>query len=152
MLAEVSAWFAYWFGRKPLVLPRADLVTERRDDVPLRRGGRAAGAAAAWGDGDDLEWAAAIARAKAVADTVRMLPEATAIARAKAVADTVTPPPEATAPPALRAFVPPAPLASLRAVPAVPRQPLLPPRARASVVASPLRAAGGRPVGPRVRA
>jgi hypothetical protein len=103
MIAALSAWFASWFGSKPLVPPGADVVTERWDDVPFRPGGWAAvavtpGAAV----GDDAEWAAVIARAKAAMDAV-------------------TPPPVAAAARALRAPLSAATLRRLRAGHAAPR-------------------------------
>jgi hypothetical protein len=78
MPASLSAWFAHWFGSKPLVPPGADVVTERWDDVPFRPGRWAASAVTPRAAvGDDAEWAAAIARAKAAVDTVTPPPVAT---------------------------------------------------------------------------
>jgi len=123
MIAALSAWFASWFGSKPLVPPGADVVTGRWDDVPFRPGGWAAVAVTpATVSGDDAEWAAVIARAKAAMDAVTPPPVATTArvsARARAAIDCVTPPPVATAAP--RASLSAATLRRLRAGHAAPR-------------------------------
>jgi hypothetical protein len=137
MLEALSTWFATWFGHKPLALPTGDIVTQRWDDLPSRPGGRVTGAVAAWPPaGEDIEWQAAIARAKA-----------------RAIDDTATPLPEVTPTPVMGTSVTEAALASLRAVQPPPPPPARrsPPARPAIVLSGPMRAVNEGQGAPRIR-